>query len=148
MNKVFAAVAVSLLAGCVAMSDATSAEKEPQKPTNGTETSAVKSAGEASAAAAEPVAVTPAKVSDDGVRSIELPAVAVDLPDAPGKNLIAANCMICHSPQYILMQPNLPRKTWEASVDKMRKTFGAPVPENLVPEIVDYLVAIRGVQEK
>jgi cytochrome c5 len=145
MNKVFAAVAVSLLAGCVAMSDATSAEKEPQKPAAGAE--AAGGAG-STPSTADAVAVTTAKVSEDGVRSIELPAVAIDLPDAPGKNLIAANCMICHSPQYILMQPNLPRKTWEASVDKMRKTFGAPVPENLVPEIVDYLVAIRGVQEK
>ena len=99
-------------------------------------------AADAPAQAAAP-AVVPA-TETDGVRSITLPTPPVELPEAPGRNLIAANCIICHSPSYIMMQPRFPRKVWEASVDKMRKTFGAPVPESLVPEIVDYLMAVRG----
>jgi sulfite dehydrogenase (cytochrome) subunit B len=94
-----------------------------------------------------PADVTPATTTEDGVRSITLPTIAFDLPDAPGKNLIVGNCMICHSPSYITMQPPLSRKTWEANVVKMRTTFGAPIPETLVPEIVDYLVKIRGLPE-
>ncbi|MDB5297909.1 MAG: hypothetical protein JWO31_3892 [Phycisphaerales bacterium] len=95
-------------------------------------------------AAENPSPVAPAAVSAEGVRSISLPAVPLDLPDAPGKNLVTANCILCHSPQYILMQPAFPRKVWEAEVDKMRKTFGAPVAEPNVGPIVDYLMAIRG----
>ncbi|HEX8916209.1 MAG TPA: hypothetical protein VF796_27920 [Humisphaera sp.] len=102
----------------------------------------------AAATPAAPAASTAAPVAPasetDGVRSIVLPTPPVELPEAPGRNLIAANCIICHSPSYIMMQPRFPRKVWEAEVDKMRKTFGAPVPENLVPEIVDYLMAVRG----
>jgi hypothetical protein len=44
----------------------------------------------------------------------------------------------------VLDQPPLPRKTWEAEVEKMRKTYGAPVADEDVAAIVDYLVAIRG----
>ena len=46
--------------------------------------------------------------------------------------------------RYALEQPPLPRKTWEAEVDKMRKTYGAPVADEDVPAIVAYLVAVRG----
>ena len=105
-----------------------------------------KPAIEAKAAGVTPPAstVAPAAESADGVRSISLPQQPIDLPEAPGKNLVVANCILCHSTTYITMQPAFPRKVWEANVEKMRKTFGAPVPEQYVPQIVDYLVAIRG----
>ena len=53
-----------------------------------------------------------------------LPAFAgeddVRLKDAPGKELVAANCSMCHSLDYIQMNsPFLDRKGWEASVNKM-----------------------------
>jgi hypothetical protein len=52
--------------------------------------------------------------------------------------------VVCHSTRYITMQPAFPRAVWVAEVDKMRKTFGAPVTEEQAKTIVDYLVAIRG----
>ena len=112
-----------------------------------------RAAGEKPPAGAKAAGVTPsaataapaaAAASPDGVRSISLPQRPTDLPDAPGKNLVLANCILCHSTDYITMQPAFPRKVWEAEVEKMRKTFGAPVPEQYVGPIVDYLVAIRG----
>jgi hypothetical protein len=42
------------------------------------------------------------------------------------------------------MQPGFSKEAWTASVDKMRKTFGAPITNEQVPVIVDYLVAVRG----
>jgi len=42
------------------------------------------------------------------------------------------------------MQPDLPEKTWMAIVTKMQKSFGAPVPDSSVKEIVEYLVSIKG----
>ena len=78
-----------------------------------------------------------------------LPAFAgeddVRLKDAPGKELVAANCSMCHSLDYIQMNsPFLDRKGWEASVNKMIKAMGAPVAEADVQKIVDYLASQYG----
>lgn len=66
------------------------------------------------------------------------------LPEAPGYISFSTNCLICHSAAYIQNQPDLPEKTWTAIVTKMQKTFGAPVPDSSVNEIVQYLVTIKG----
>jgi mono/diheme cytochrome c family protein len=67
------------------------------------------------------------------------------LKDAPGKELVAANCSMCHSLDYIQMNsPFLDSKGWEASVNKMIKAMGAPVAEADVQKIVDYLASQYG----
>jgi mono/diheme cytochrome c family protein len=78
-----------------------------------------------------------------------LPAFAgegdVRLKDAPGKELVTANCSMCHSLDYIQMNsPFLDRKGWEASVNKMIKAMGAPVAEADVQKVVDYLASQYG----
>lgn len=78
-----------------------------------------------------------------------LPAFAgegdVRLKEAPGKELVTANCSMCHSLDYIQMNsPFLDRKGWEASVSKMIKAMGAPVAEADVQKIVDYLASQYG----
>ena len=78
-----------------------------------------------------------------------LPAFAgegdVRLKDAPGKELVTANCSMCHSLDYIQMNsPFLDRKGWETSVSKMIKAMGAPVAEADVQKIVDYLASQYG----
>jgi hypothetical protein len=78
------------------------------------------------------------------VHTLRLPGDDVVLPDGPGRDRVTSACVACHTPRYVLDQPPLPRKTWEAEVDKMRKTYGAPVAEQDVQAIVDYLVAVRG----
>ena len=78
------------------------------------------------------------------LHTLRLPSEDVPLPDLPGRAKVAAACVACHSPRYVLDQPPLPRKTWEAEVDKMRRTYGAPVADEDVPAIVEYLVAVRG----
>jgi len=81
----------------------------------------------------------------DGVRTITLPPIAPpDLPDGPQKDTYTANCMLCHTPRYVSMQPAFPRKTWQAEVEKMKKVYGAPIADDQIPKIVDYLVSIRG----
>ena len=79
-----------------------------------------------------------------GERTIELPQVEAKLPDGPGRDAVTSACVLCHSTRYITMQPAFPREVWAASVDKMRKVFGAPITDEQVPAIVDYLVSIRG----
>lgn len=66
---------------------------------------------------------------------------------ASGEEVFNANCVTCHSLRYIEMQPAFPRKTWEKIVDKMKKNFGAPIPDSSVKVIVDYLVSIKGKHE-
>ena len=61
-----------------------------------------------------------------GVKSITLPSMQPDLPPGPGRDTVVGACAFCHSGRYVLGQPPLPRKTWTAVVDKMRKTYGAP----------------------
>ena len=44
----------------------------------------------------------------------------------------------------VLNQPNLPRAAWQAEVDKMIHAYKAPVAEQDVPAIVDYLTRTKG----
>ena len=64
----------------------------------------------------------------------------VRLRDGPGRQLVEANCVMCHSLDYIPMNsPFLDRKGWEASVNKMIKVMGAPIAEADAQKITDYL---------
>jgi hypothetical protein len=79
-----------------------------------------------------------------GAHTITLPAMQPDLPPGPNRDTVAGTCAICHSTRYITMQPAFTRAVWTAEVDKMRKTYGAPLTDAQAAQAVDYLVAIRG----
>jgi mono/diheme cytochrome c family protein len=81
-----------------------------------------------------------------GVHEIKLPAMTPELPPGPGRETVSATCVICHTTRYITMQPRFSRAAWTAEVDKMRKTFGAPLTDAQAAEVVNYLVAIRGAE--
>ncbi len=67
------------------------------------------------------------------------------LKDGSGKDRVQVHCMVCHSTDYIVMNsPFLDRKGWEATVAKMIKVMGAPIPDEDARLIVDYLVASYG----
>lgn len=78
------------------------------------------------------------------VHTLRLPEEVVTMPDKPGRDAFLSGCRTCHSPRYVLDQAPLSRKTWQAEVDKMRATYGAPLVAADVPVIVDYLVSVRG----
>lgn len=69
----------------------------------------------------------------------------IKLKTGPGKELVTANCVMCHSLDYIPMNSVfLDRRGWEKTVDKMINVMGAPIePENVAP-IVDYLTGNYG----
>ncbi len=97
--------------------------------------------------AATPVIVLSQGQSDPGkdtVHSIELPAVPVQLKAGPGLDKVSTLCNICHSTDYITMQPLFPRATWTAEVNKMIKVMGAPINEDDAKTIINYLVAAYG----
>jgi hypothetical protein len=69
----------------------------------------------------------------------------VVLKEGPGRDVVAANCSMCHSLDYIPMNSVfLDRKGWEGSVNKMIKAMGAPIKSEDVPVIVDYLARNYG----
>jgi hypothetical protein len=59
--------------------------------------------------------------------------------------VVQLRCSTCHSLDYIVMNsPFLTRAAWEAEVRKMMKIMGAPIPEDEVAPIVDYLTQHYG----
>ena len=68
-----------------------------------------------------------------------LPPETARLKPAPGAELAASQCLLCHSADYIATQPRLSRAVWKSEVVKMRQKYGAPIPTNSIDEIVDYL---------
>lgn len=74
--------------------------------------------------------------------------VSIDLPPwnsvfKPGPQLRAAqaNCLTCHSSDYVYMQPPLSKKQWTAEVNKMIKAYGAQIQPQDIDDIVTYLVS-------
>jgi len=80
-----------------------------------------------------------------GPVSISLPGDA-GMAFKPGVGLAAvqANCLTCHSSAYVSTQPVLSRAQWTGEVLKMRTTYGAPIADDQVPVIVEYLTAQYG----
>lgn len=84
----------------------------------------------------------PAELSPDANFQVSAyPAPAVDLVPGDGLQEVQIYCNTCHTPRYITMQPPLPAASWEAEVNKMTKTLGAPIPEESRQRIILYLQA-------
>ena len=69
----------------------------------------------------------------------------LELKPGAGRDQVMGYCVMCHSVDYI--QGNAPfmtRQVWEAEVTKMMKAYGAQIPPEDVPKIVDYLTANYG----
>lgn len=80
------------------------------------------------------------QMSSDGNFAVaSFPSFAPELAEGEGRSETESFCAMCHSTRYITMQPPLPATTWEAEVNKMTKTFGAPIPETSAKKIISYL---------
>jgi hypothetical protein len=83
-------------------------------------------------------------------KSITLPPDSATLRPSPlpGYAKAQADCVTCHSAEYMLMQPpNAGRPYWDAMSKRMKAVFKAPFDEADIPEIVDYLSATYGNQK-
>jgi cytochrome c5 len=78
---------------------------------------------------------------------ITLPSYPGEVLKGPNVEVYQKNCLICHSTRYVIMQPNFSRAVWEKEVKKMIEAYGATVPDAEQVQIVEYLVAVRGVPE-
>jgi len=87
--------------------------------------------------------------ADAQPKRISLPQIEPPpLPERPGRDAYVIQCGICHTQRYVTMQPRFSRKVWTDEVNKMINTYKAQVPPDQVATIVDYLVSIRGAEQK
>ena len=80
-------------------------------------------------------------------KDITLPPDGVQLtPSAlPGFAKAQANCTMCHSAEYMRYQPpSAARPYWDAMVHRMKVVFKAPIADEDMPEIIDYLAKTYG----
>lgn len=80
------------------------------------------------------------------VLKIQLPLETGVFKPAPGSDLANAHCLACHSVEYVQTQPPKPLDFWTAEVKKMREKYGAPFPEEVSPELADYLARNYGTE--
>ena len=82
-----------------------------------------------------------------GSKSIDLPPDGVQLKPStlPGYAKAQAICAACHSAEYMQYQPpTAPRPYWDAMAKRMKVVFKAPIADEDIPLIVDYLVKTYG----
>ena len=80
-------------------------------------------------------------------KTIELPPDGAQLKVSalPGYVAAKANCVACHSAEYMLYQPpTAPRPYWDAMVKRMKAVFKAPINDADMPAIIDYLARTYG----
>jgi mono/diheme cytochrome c family protein len=66
----------------------------------------------------------------------------------PGYAKAQANCVACHSAEYMVYQPaTAPRGYWENMVKRMKAVFKAPIADEDIPVLVDYLVKTYGAEQ-
>ena len=64
----------------------------------------------------------------------------VELAAGPGRETVQAACGMCHSLDYIVINsPILDRAGWEKTVRKMTNVMGAPLTDEQVTIVVEYL---------
>jgi cytochrome c551/c552 len=83
-------------------------------------------------------------VLDAAVLKIELPHETASFKPAPEVGMANAQCLTCHSVEYVQTQPPMPLAFWSAEVKKMRDKFGAPVPDDQIEPLAHYLAENYG----
>src|SRR5258705_1876657 len=76
---------------------------------------------------------------------IQLPHETEAFKQDAGAELANGQCLICHSVEYVTMQPPLGRAFWKGSVQKMQQKYGAPITDAQVEPLVDYLTKNYGI---
>ncbi|MDT7042376.1 c-type cytochrome [Candidatus Nitronereus thalassa] len=80
--------------------------------------------------------------------TITFPLDPITFQSAPGSQIATSYCLICHSAEYVYMQPPHPRERWEEIVLKMKQVFGCPIPESDIPALSTYLVSQNKIQPR
>ena len=66
------------------------------------------------------------------------------LKPGPGSEVTQRSCALCHSTDYIVMQPLGDQKQWDGVVTKMIKVYGAPLSDADAKAVAEYLARQYG----
>lgn len=99
-----------------------------------------------------PLAASADKVPGPNVGHPPRGTVSITMPGdlnfafKPGLGAQAANtyCLTCHSSAYVSTQPPFDKAHWMAEVTKMRKAYGAQIPDAAAEQIAQYLAQEYG----
>ena len=72
-------------------------------------------------------------------RSIVLPTDPFSFQPGSGQEVANSYCVICHSADYIYIQPPHSQEKWTEIIKKMQQTFGCPIPDNSIATLATYL---------
>jgi mono/diheme cytochrome c family protein len=76
---------------------------------------------------------------------IDLPPETATLRPGAGADVAQRQCVTCHSADYVAAQPpGKPLAFWKAEVEKMKKVYGAPIPDDQIAPIAQYLTKAYG----
>jgi hypothetical protein len=84
---------------------------------------------------------------DAATRTIELPPENAQLKPSTlaGYPIAREKCGICHSFDYILFQPpQMSQAQWTAEVQKMQRSYGAPLDADEIRLVGIYLATVYG----
>ena len=95
------------------------------------------------ACAPTPRAQNPTRTEESDARwdkiSVQLPTSTARFPAAEGADIANDQCLICHSADMVLRQPARTPAEWQATINKMRSAYGAPLPAEQVGALAAYL---------
>jgi len=80
------------------------------------------------------------------VQHIVLPKYAGEILPGPNVQVYEKDCLLCHTARYVSMQPRFSKTVWQSEVKKMVDAYGASIPDADQALIVEYLVAVRGME--
>src|SRR5215472_15799879 len=81
---------------------------------------------------------------DAAVLEIQLPPETTSFKQDIGAEIANAQCLVCHSVEYVSTQPPMPRAFWKSSIQKMQQKYSAPIPDDQVEALADYLTRNYG----
>ncbi len=95
---------------------------------------------------------TTAALLTSPAQALTLQSTSVKLPESPrvfpgdtaGAKAANTYCLMCHSVGMVMNQPDLGKAAWLVEVNKMKNAFKAPIPEDQVAVIADYIDGIKG----
>lgn len=77
---------------------------------------------------------------------IKLPPETATFKPGPGSEIANGQCLTCHSVDYVATQPPLPRTFWVATIQKMQQSYGAPLPNEEMGPLAEYLARNYGTE--
>ena len=84
--------------------------------------------------------------SSNSQRSITFPTDPFSFQPGQGREIANSYCVICHSADYIYMQPPHSQGKWTAIIKKMKHAFGCPIPDDSIVTLASYLTHQNEVQ--